>query len=226
MGWFQKESSNSLGTVASVAAGAVAAATLGWWTMGRTKKSEAEKATNGSERLAADQFRRRHRRRNRSAMKILIAWATTNVGVGLVGRRTTTGATCDFYEMTALWNGTSLLAGIWGYRKWRDRGLPPVEGQGTKEVIDEAEATERMLMASSLFDATSMATGAYLWEAGRSKNRERLQGYGPALVMQGAVSLGFDAVWLSLSRKHRREFEAKIERPRRESLPEATTAAR
>ena len=213
MALFAKKNDDSRGLWTGLAVGAVGAAALVWFRRRRKSKREAASATNGSQRLAVNEFRSRHRRRNRRALKVLMVWAAANMAAGAVGRQSSTGWRRDFHEMNLAWNGVNAVIALAGYKRWSDPDDSQLYDDGANRAVYEATGTERLLAINCGLDVLYITAGTLMWQRGTRSDSPRLQGYGPSVILQGAFLLGFDTIWLAATRRHRRRFEDKIEPP-------------
>jgi hypothetical protein len=140
-------------------------------------------------------------------MITLGVWAAANVGVGLAGDF---GASGDgprrfFFQMSWAWglvNGAIAGFGI------ADAFSEAPSKLGYLESVDQARATELAYLVNGALDLSYMAVGAWLWERGLRARDARLEGYGQALVLQGAFLLAFDGAMFGLSRTVSEDLEA------------------
>ncbi|RAL22342.1 hypothetical protein DL240_10865 [Lujinxingia litoralis] len=158
------------------------------------RRTEPEKAAEV--RLQA--FNERRRQRQIKGMGVLLGWSALNLGAGAIGYAQTTGRWRYFHQMNAAWNVVNAAiagAGLWG-------ALSEESGRyDTVDTLKKAGALERVLALNIGLNVAYMAGGAYLWERGRRLDDERLPGYGPSLIVQGAFLLVFDSTLLALQRR-------------------------
>lgn len=209
MGFLNSEQGSLTGPLWVATAGA-AAATAWWWIRRRRRHQKQGQVTNGSARLATIEFRQHQRRRNRRALKVLVAWALTNIAVGALGRQNSGGKNRDFYEMNIAWNGVNLLIAMLANRRWPPQGPDEIVEEGAPAALQEARKTERLLMTTATMDAVTIAGGAMMWRRGAQDGSSTMVGYGQSLIVQGAFLLGFDSIWLVAGKRHRRRFQDKL----------------
>ena len=70
---------------------------------------------------------------------------------------------------------------------------------------------EKIFLVNVGLNVAYMAAGGMLWERGRRLGDERLEGYGPSLVLQGAFLVGFDTVMFWLQNRATRRFAEGLE---------------
>lgn len=126
---------------------------------------------------------------NKSGMKILGAWAITNMAISPVLRNQVSGSDKYFYDMNLYWNAVNLLiAGVGYIGAVKD----DPSGYSLKSSLKEQHAIEKILLFNMALDVGYVVTGFYLDERGTRKNNLRLQGYGDSLKLQGAFLAVFD----------------------------------
>ncbi len=192
-----------------VAAGALVFGAVAAWRSVRSdgESSKTESSTNGSRGLAAAQFNEERGRRNRRALKVLAGWSLANLGSGIRGYLKSEGARRFFHEMNAGWGAISAATATVSYLKLRRSQQGP---DPTLKGLRRAHGLEKLLLADMAVAVGGLGVGAYLSEKGRRIGSERLQGYGPSLMIQGAYFLFFDATLFVRTNRHRRAFEHKI----------------
>lgn len=127
-----------------------------------------------------------------TAMLVLGGWAVTNIGVGLIGRANTTGATRRFHEMNAIWNVVNLgIAGFGYYTALREPAAATALGALTADV-----SFQKVLLFNAGLDVGYVLGGLYLTERARRPDADgdQLKGYGRAVMLQGGFLLAFDLV--------------------------------
>ena len=134
---------------------------------------------------------------NRNGMGVLLGWSLLNIGVGTAGHFTSSGRWQAFHQGNAAWNTVNLA--IAGLSLWSLQGVDP-GSFGLLETIQESEKFQKFLLPNIGLDVAYMTAGGWLWERGRRVGSARQEGFGQALVLQGAFLLVFDAVlwWQSL----------------------------
>lgn len=122
-------------------------------------------------------------------MKVLGAWAITNMAVSPVLRNQASGSDKYFYDMNVYWNAVNLLIAGAGYiGSVKD----DPSGYGLKASLKEQHSIEKILLFNMALDIGYVATGFYLNERGARKESNRLKGYGNSLKLQGAFLAVFD----------------------------------
>lgn len=132
-------------------------------------------------------------------MKVLGAWAITNMVASPVLRAQASGSDKYFYDLNLYWNAVNLVIAGAGY-------LGAVKddpsGYSLKSSLKEQHAIEKILLFNMALDVGYVVTGFYLDERGTRKNNLRLQGYGDSLKLQGAFLAVFDLFFYMAHRKN------------------------
>lgn len=211
MGWLEMKREKSSWKKAFLAAGAVGLALLLWPGEARGAQGGEESPMTGAHEVGAEQVRQFNQERidrNRRALKVLLGWAATNVAVGVPAAIASEGRQQHFFEMTAAWNvvnGAIAGAGLVGM----SREDP---GQGDLwEAVGASHSLEKVLALNVGLNMAYIAAGGFLWERGLRTESDRLRGYGPAMMIQGGFLLGFDSILFVATRRHRRNFELRLQ---------------
>lgn len=173
----------------------------------KDRPSQQTDATNGSERLAVEQYNRERFTRCRKAAKLVTGWSAFNVAASALAADNTSGAWRYFFELSGFTSALGVVVGV-GADYYFDRRDPT--DQNPVESLESSERIEKLTLADAGFNASMAALGAYLWRRGVRTESTKLCGYGPALLRQGLVWGGVDAALYALSRRHRRQFELKL----------------
>lgn len=155
--------------------------------------------------LQANQARQQ---RSTRALSVLLGWSALNIGVGTAGYFITDGATRYFHQMNAGWNVVN--AAIAGFGIIGNRRGDPAEFS-PMETMEEDYRLQKILLFNMGLNVAYMATGAYFWERGIRTDDERLRGYGPSLVAQGAFLLLFDTTFFWLQNRGAREYRRQLQ---------------
>lgn len=140
---------------------------------------------------------------NLTGMKILGGWALANMVIGSVGYFNSSGKKKYFNQMNVMWNVVNLslaTAGYFGAKENLNKQLSLAQSLKNQNKI------EQILLLNAGLDVGYMATGLYLNERGLRKSSDRLQGYGKALLLQGAFLLVFDGVLYSVHKNNGKGF--------------------
>ena len=125
------------------------------------------------------------------AMLILGAWAITNIIIGIIGANWSSGTRKQFFVMNAGWNVVNLvLAGIGIYVALTTNPA----ALGLYETVGAHQGIQKTLLFNAGLDIGYIAIGFYLIEKGKNttKHQDRWQGFGQALLLQGAFLFVFD----------------------------------
>ncbi len=126
---------------------------------------------------------------NKTGMKVLGAWAITNMAVSPVLRQRASGSDKYFYDMNLYWNAVNLLIAGAGYLGSKN---DDAASYNLKKSFKEQQAIEKILLFNMALDIGYVATGFYLDERGARKDNNRLKGYGDSLKLQGTFLAVFD----------------------------------
>lgn len=212
MGLFQTDETSNFWKSAALAAGAIGIATLLW--PSDTSADQPDRESHTAEQDLAQtetdatrevrQFNENRLTRNRRGMQTLLAWSALNIGTGTAGMLLTEGRTRHFHEMNAAWNVVN--AAIAGFGYYAATSEDPDQGD-RYEAVSSAHADEKLFLLNMGLNVSYIAGGAYLWERGVRTESDRLRGWGPSVIVQGAFLLVFDSTMYWLTRNHRRDFE-------------------
>lgn len=78
--------------------------------------------------------------------------------------------------------------------------------------LNDQNKIEQILLLNAGLDVGYMAAGLYLNERGLRKSSDRLQGYGKALLLQGAFLLVFDGVLYSVHKNNGKGFTKTLDK--------------
>lgn len=167
----------------------------------------------GTERVA-DLIVASHERRQavtRGGMLALGGWATANILTGVPLALTNDGSSAAFWEMNTLWNTVNLALAVGG---GVGSGLfgealaqPPADSLA--EEIRRQHAIEKTLLFNAGIDLGYMMTGVWMIERAHTGRRlgsvgpQRLDGWGQALIVQGAFLFAFDVILATLQARAR-----------------------
>lgn len=136
--------------------------------------------------------------RQARGMGVLLGWSALNIGVGAAGYLMTDGPQRYFHQMNAAWNVVNALIAGFGLRGALREDASSFDGL---ETLEEGRSFERILAINIGLNVAYMASGAFMWERGLRRDDDRLQGYGPSLLVQGAFLLVFDSTLFTLQRR-------------------------
>jgi hypothetical protein len=136
----------------------------------------------------------------KTGMQTLGFWALSNIAIGSIASLSTTGEKQAFWQMNAGWNIVNAgIAGI-GYFS---QTIPAT----LSATIQEQHSIETILAVNAGLDLAYIIGGFYLKERAKSSaNPERLQGFGNAIILQGAFLFAFDAILYGVNVHHGKEL--------------------
>jgi MFS family permease len=136
-----------------------------------------------------DGFRRAHRRTQLVGMGVLTGWAVANIAGGIAGAVLVDGDARFVHEANAAWNTVNLALGIAGLVS-NGRRLP--KAKTIAEARKLSRRTMRTYAVNAVLDVVYIAAGTLMAELGRQYGQARVQGYGSAVILQGAWLFAFD----------------------------------
>lgn len=148
---------------------------------------------------ALGRFREQHRRAQLVGNGVLTGWAVANIAGGITGALVDPSDGRYIHEMNAMWNSVNLTLGILGLVN--NRRLPKVR------TMDEARRVNRrarrVYVINGAIDVVYVSAGMLVAGLGRKYDKPRVQGWGTAVVIQGAWLFVFDiAMAIAHSRVH------------------------
>jgi|GEM_PF-2334796 len=199
-------------TSAALAAGAIGIAALLWPSDAASDQrtlesapSEYDRSDNGDDTTPeVRQFNEERRSRNRRGMQTLLGWSILNIGTSAAGVVLADGRQRHFHEMNAAWNVVN--AAIAGFG-WYNATTEDPDPSDRYDALASSHNLEKVFLFNMGLNVSYIATGAYLWERGLRTESQRLQGWGPSVIVQGAFLLVFDSAMYWLTRNQRRDFE-------------------
>lgn len=136
----------------------------------------------------------------KTGMQTLGLWALSNIAIGSIASFSTTGEKQAFWQMNASWNIVN--AGIAGMGYF-SQTIPAT----LSATIQEQHSIETILAVNAGLDLAYIIGGYYLKERAKSSpNPERLQGFGNAIILQGAFLFAFDAILYGVNVHHGKEL--------------------
>jgi MFS family permease len=136
-----------------------------------------------------ERFRRAHRRTQLAGMGVLTGWALANIAGGVTGALVEDGDARFIHEMNALWNSVNLTLGIIGLVN-NARRPPQVRTRADARRVNRK--ARRVYLINGAIDVAYMAAGALTAGLGRQYGQRRVEGWGTAVVIQGAWLFAFD----------------------------------
>jgi len=146
-------------------------------------------AAPSSEADELERFRRAHRRTQLAGMGVLTGWAVANIAGGITGALVVESDARFIHEMNALWNSVNLTLGIVGLVNNARR---PPKARTLGEAARVNRRARRVYLINGAIDVGYMAAGALTAGLGRRYGQRRVEGWGTAVVIQGAWLFVFD----------------------------------
>jgi hypothetical protein len=136
----------------------------------------------------------------KTGMQTLGLWALSNIAIGSIASFSMKGEKQAFWQMNAGWNIVN--AGIAGMGYF-SQTIPAT----LSATIQEQHSIETILAVNAGLDLAYIIGGFYLKERAKSSaNPERLQGFGNAIILQGAFLFAFDAILYGVNVHHGKEL--------------------
>lgn len=127
-----------------------------------------------------------------NGMYVLSGWATTNMGVGLIGYQVGTGENRRFHEMNMYWNSVSL--GLAVSSLLRSKNSMKHQTLLGEDALHHHYRTEKRFLFNTGINLAYVAGGFWLRERGmhHPTRSDLFKGYGTSVITQGAFLLLFD----------------------------------
>lgn len=124
------------------------------------------------------------------------SWTGANLIAGTIGVLTTKGATQHFFEMNLYFNAVNLglaIPGLVGAIKAKRTGL------SFEQSVKEVQKVKTVYLVNGVLDVTYITAGFLLREMSQNNSNDiqlknRLAGYGNALIVQGGFLLIYDFI--------------------------------
>jgi hypothetical protein len=127
-----------------------------------------------------------------TGMAVLLGWGATSVVGGVTGRLLTDDPRAQgFWDMTAGWglvNATLAVVSLMTF------GEDDKTRSSLGASLEASHDMSTVFWFNAGFDVGYMALGAWLWERGQHRSDPRTEGFGQAIVIQGAGLLVFDVL--------------------------------
>jgi hypothetical protein len=143
---------------------------------------------SADEAADVERFRRAHRRTQLAGMGVLTGWAVANIAGGITGALLEDGDARHIHEANAAWNSVNLTLGIIGLVN--NRRLPKAGSIADARRVNRR--TRRVFLINGVLDVVYIGAGALVAGLGRRYDQRRVEGYGAAIVFQGAWLFAFD----------------------------------
>lgn len=135
---------------------------------------------------------------NKQGMQILGAWAVASMALSASQLRKEPLQQA-YHQMNLGWNTVNLaIAGFGLYQS-----LNAATDLSLSESLQEQISIEKILAINAALDVAYMAGGFYLREyANRSDNPQRYEGFGRAVIVNGAFLFAFDVIMYWVHKQH------------------------
>ncbi len=136
---------------------------------------------------------------NKQGMQILGAWALLNIGWSASQLGQSNSIKQSYHQMNIGWNAVNLAIAGFGYYQ----SIQGLEWLSISESLQEQYAIEKILAVNAALDLAYVAGGLYLKEyARRQDNPGRFDGFGRAVMVNGAFLLTFDIIMYWVHKHH------------------------
>lgn len=127
-----------------------------------------------------------------AGMVTLLGWGAASVAGGLAGRVLAEGRQAQgFWEMTAGWGFVNAGLAVTSLLTFGEEATTRASLGASLEASHDLST---VFWLNAGLDVGWMAMGAWLQERGRGRGDARAEGFGQAVVIQGAALLAFDVV--------------------------------
>lgn len=126
---------------------------------------------------------------NRQGMTILASWSIASIALSSTQLRSQNSISQAYHQMNLGWNLVNLsIAGFALYQSYHFNA-----DLGLWESLQEQASIKRILAVNAALDVAYIAGGFYLREyARRADNYDRFEGFGRAVIVNGAFLFSFD----------------------------------
>lgn len=136
---------------------------------------------------------------NRKGMILLASWSVANIAWSASQLSQSNSLKQSYHQMNLGWNAVNLvIAGFGLYQAYN-----PETGLSLWQSLDEQAKIKRILAVNAALDLAYIAGGFYLREyAKSSSNFNRYEGFGRAVIVNGAFLFGFDVLMYWMHQNH------------------------
>lgn len=136
---------------------------------------------------------------NEQGMLLLGSWSISNIAWSAFNLSNSNGLKQSYHQMNLGWNAVNLAIAGFGYYQSQN-----LESLSLLDSWEAQESIKRILAVNAALDIAYMAGGFYLRE--RAKNRpteyNRWEGFGRALIVNGAFLFTFDLILYWVHQQH------------------------
>jgi len=149
-------------------------------------------------------FANKQQKISKTGMVVLGSWAAGNIITNATLSSNSSGSDKYFKQMNIYWNVVNLAIAGGGY--WASK-KEDMENLSLYDLLSRQHKTEKALLFNAGLDIAYMATGQLLKERAQHKidNRDRLEGFGNSLLLQGAFLFTFDIVLHTIHAQHKKK---------------------
>lgn len=136
---------------------------------------------------------------NRKGMTVLASWSIANIAWSVSQLSQSNTLKQSYHQMNLGWNAVNLvIAGFGLYQAYN-----PELGLSFWQSLDEQAKIKRILAVNAALDLAYIAGGFYLKEyAKSSSNFNQYEGFGRAVIVNGAFLFGFDVLMYWVHQNH------------------------
>ena len=150
--------------------------------------------------LVKASFQREHLRLHRQSMQVLGSWAGLNLLGGLGYFALPQTAWGHFLAMNAYWNVVNLGLASWGLSRYHRNKQ---EVWNLDQTLAQSKKQSKIFWINAGLDLGYMAGG---WALAHYGNSPQTQGFGHAIIAQGAFLLVFDGLMAWSHRRQRKKW--------------------
>jgi hypothetical protein len=136
---------------------------------------------------------------NKHGMLIIGSWALGNIATSSFKLSPGIPETQAYHQMNMAWNAVNLVIAGFGYYS----SIHGAVDLSLAESIHEQNSISKILLFNSALDIGYMIGGAYLMERSKTSDQQaRLNGFGKAVIVNGAFLLVFDSLMYYIHANH------------------------
>tara|TARA_Y100001934_G_C12357273_1_gene778792 strand:+ start:2229 stop:2822 length:594 start_codon:yes stop_codon:yes gene_type:complete len=149
------------------------------------------------------EFNEERELKNQKGMLILGSWALVNIGISTSKLRSENPLTRSYHQMNLAWNSVNLGIAIYGFYQASTANY----GLNLIESLEAQKHIQQILLINAGLDLIYIGSGFALNYWGNSGDKAlRNQGFGQAIMVNGAFLLAFDLLFYWIHRQDQMEF--------------------
>ncbi len=152
-----------------------------------------------SQSLELTDFNKERIKLTKQSMLVLGSWSAANLIFSGASAGSAEGSNKYFHQMNMIWGGINITLAAIGYL-----GAKNQAGIGFAKSLQKQSSLEKTFLFNTGLDVAYIAGGFYLKEKSYNdlKNKDRYNGFGNSIVLQGSALFLFDGIIYLLHQQH------------------------